>query len=184
MTSRGPYWCPKTILWELNSFLMQTLPFVPINLHRWSPREWKHSIEPFHTRARNYANFLGTKERTGFGTPTSHPPFHCHGTPQSMAVMTSCENTLLGVFSRHHGGHIGVPNQSCGSWTVFLCKCLNFVPIILYRCWSREWKGSIGAACCFWTTESRGSVVRVRWRKALLFPSSFSPQFFVSFRSQ
>ena len=42
MTSRRPYWCPKTmkrwpcwcpkpILWELNSFLMQTLPFVPMN---------------------------------------------------------------------------------------------------------------------------------------------------------
>ena len=57
MTSRRPYWCPKTvkrrpcwcpkpILWELNSFLMQTLSFVPINLHRCWPREWKHSI-PF-----------------------------------------------------------------------------------------------------------------------------------------
>ena len=54
-TSRRPYWCPKTmkrrpcwcpkpILWELNSFLMQTLSFVPINLHRCWPREWKHSI--------------------------------------------------------------------------------------------------------------------------------------------
>ena len=48
MTSRRPYWCPKTmkrrpcwcpkpVLWELNSFLMQTLSFVSINLHRcWS----------------------------------------------------------------------------------------------------------------------------------------------------
>ena len=55
MTSRRPYWCPKTMkrrpcwcpkptLWELNSFLMQTLSFVPINLHRCWPREWKHSI--------------------------------------------------------------------------------------------------------------------------------------------
>ena len=50
MTSRRPYWCPKTIkrrpcwcskpvLWELNSFLMQTLSFVPTNLHRCWPRE-------------------------------------------------------------------------------------------------------------------------------------------------
>ena len=42
MTSRRPYWCPKTmkrwpcwctelILWELNSFLMQTLSFAPMN---------------------------------------------------------------------------------------------------------------------------------------------------------
>ena len=55
MTSRRPHWCPKTkkrrpcwcpklVLWELNSFLMQTLSFVPINLHRYWPREWKHSI--------------------------------------------------------------------------------------------------------------------------------------------
>ena len=55
MTSRRAYWCPKTmkqrpcsypkpVLWEFNSFLMQTLSFVPINLHRCWPREWKHSI--------------------------------------------------------------------------------------------------------------------------------------------
>ena len=44
MTSRRPYWCPKPVLWELNSFLMQTLSFVPINLYRCWPREWKHSI--------------------------------------------------------------------------------------------------------------------------------------------
>ena len=50
MTSRRPYWCPKTmkrrlcwcpkpILRELNSFLMQMLSFVSINLHRCWPRE-------------------------------------------------------------------------------------------------------------------------------------------------
>ena len=41
---RGPCWCPKPILWELNTFLMQTLSFVSINLHRCWPHEWKHSI--------------------------------------------------------------------------------------------------------------------------------------------
>ena len=44
MTSRRPHCCPKPIHWGLNSFLMQTLSFVPINLHRCWPREWKHSI--------------------------------------------------------------------------------------------------------------------------------------------
>ena len=50
-----PYWCPKTmeqrpcwcakpVLWELSSFVMQTLSFVPITLHRCWPREWKHTI--------------------------------------------------------------------------------------------------------------------------------------------
>ena len=28
-----PRWCPKPVLWELNSFLMPTLSFVPTNLH-------------------------------------------------------------------------------------------------------------------------------------------------------
>ena len=30
MMLRRPCWCPKSILWELNSFLTQTLAFVPI----------------------------------------------------------------------------------------------------------------------------------------------------------
>ena len=57
MTSRRPYWCPKTmkrrpcwctkpILRELHSFLLQTLSFVPINLpRRYWPREWKRARE-------------------------------------------------------------------------------------------------------------------------------------------
>ena len=36
---RRPCWCPKPILWELNSFLMQTISFVPIHLHRCWPRK-------------------------------------------------------------------------------------------------------------------------------------------------
>ena len=44
---RRPCWCPKPVLWELNSFLMQMLSLVPKNLHRCWPREWKHSIRYF-----------------------------------------------------------------------------------------------------------------------------------------
>ena len=65
MTSRRPYWCPKTmkrrpcwcpkrVLWELNSFLMQTLSVIPINLHRFWPREWKHSIKQITNTYRNH----------------------------------------------------------------------------------------------------------------------------------
>ena len=43
-TKRRPCWFPKPVLWKLSFFLMQTLSFVPINLHRCWPREWKHSI--------------------------------------------------------------------------------------------------------------------------------------------
>ena len=70
MTSRRPYWCPKTmkrrpcwcpkpILWELNSFLMQTLSFVSINLHRCWPREWKHSIELTLRHSQSHENSPG-----------------------------------------------------------------------------------------------------------------------------
>ena len=41
---RRPCWCPKSVLWELNSVLMQTLSFVPVNLHKCWPRKWKRSI--------------------------------------------------------------------------------------------------------------------------------------------
>ena len=79
MTSRRPYWCPKTmkrrpcwcpkpILWELKCFLMQTLSFVSINLHRCWPREWKHSIaqkkEPWfyrNVKRKRFTLLLGNK---------------------------------------------------------------------------------------------------------------------------
>ena len=41
---RRPCWCPKPVLWELNSFLVETLSFVPINLYRCWSRERKRSI--------------------------------------------------------------------------------------------------------------------------------------------
>ena len=55
MTSRRPYWCPKTmkqrpcwspkaILWELSSFLMQTLSFVSINLLRCCMAAWVKTL--------------------------------------------------------------------------------------------------------------------------------------------
>ena len=48
MKSRRPYSCSKHVLRELNSFLMKTLSFVLIHLHRCRPREWKRSKERFH----------------------------------------------------------------------------------------------------------------------------------------
>ena len=78
MTSRRPYWCPKTmkqrpclclkpVLWELNSFLMQTLSFVPINLHRCWPREWKRSIE------HACSAFQGLHQTSNFSWDESNP---------------------------------------------------------------------------------------------------------------
>ena len=81
MTSRRPYWCSKTIkrrpcwctkqiLWELNSFLMKTLPFVLINLHRCWSREWKRSIIIIIIRSKFFFLFIGRE-------PTKWPANNC-----------------------------------------------------------------------------------------------------------
>ena len=55
MTSRRPYWCPKTmkrrpcwspksVLWELSSFLTQMLSFVSINLLRCCMATWVKTL--------------------------------------------------------------------------------------------------------------------------------------------
>ena len=195
MTSRRPYWCPramkrrpcwcpKTIPWELNSFLMQTLPFVPINLHRCWPHEWKYSIEPFHTRAQQLCKFSRNKRKDRICN-TNIPP----------TVSLSCDTTdvwrtwrpvktLFWAFSRDVTVAIMVSQNSPVGVELFSYVNDFFCSINLHRCWPREWKRSIVAAFCLWTTGSRGSVVRIRWRKTLLYPSSFSRRFFVSFRSQ
>ena len=86
MTSRRPYWCPKTmkrrpcwcpkpVLWELNSFLMQTRSFVPINLHICWPREWKHSIVKLWINFRALFTYaLPCEERIYLGRSKSAPP--------------------------------------------------------------------------------------------------------------
>ena len=44
MTSRRPYLCTKKILWELNSFHMLELSFIPSNLQSCWPCDWKRSM--------------------------------------------------------------------------------------------------------------------------------------------
>ena len=114
MTSRRPYWCPKTmkrrpcwcpkpVLWELNSFLMQTLSFVPINLHTCWPREWRHSIKCFQT--------------------TSRRPYWCPKTMKRRPCWC--------------------PKPVPWELNSFLMQTLSFVTIDLHICWPREWKHSI-----------------------------------------
>ena len=72
VTSRPPYWCPKPVRWELNSFLMQTLSFVPINLHRCWPREWKRSVREAYNRidflfTGSWADYWRWRKRGGEG---------------------------------------------------------------------------------------------------------------------
>ena len=109
MTSRRPYWCPKTmkrrpcwcpkpVLWELNSFLMQTLSFVPINLHRCWSRESKHSICTWNLhvneRITRFARATGNyenkqrnnndKNKQSVKAWLTRTSFHCQGKPKNI----------------------------------------------------------------------------------------------------
>ena len=91
MTSRRPYWCPKTIkrrpcwcskpiLWELHSFLVQTLSFVSINLHRCWPR-YLAITYPSPTQRKLCCTFCCWKRarfccKCGFLQPTSNKKMH------------------------------------------------------------------------------------------------------------
>ena len=102
MTSRQPYWCPKTmkrrpcwcpkrVLWELNSFLMQTLSFVPINLHILWPRERKHSIRFFNPIIPTQ-NFMQSHNPKGYlWYSTSHAYFQSQIWPRFFFKILSPE---------------------------------------------------------------------------------------------
>ena len=109
MTSRRPYWCPKTmkrrpcwcpkqILWEFNSFLMQTPSFLPIYLHRCWPREWKHSIERFLLGGQYLCKFIETKESVNIKIEfNSHRIGLEHQRGRRfivLAAVTSCKNAV------------------------------------------------------------------------------------------
>ena len=53
----------------------------------------------------NNSNIKILARPSPFFDPTSHQPY-----------------TQKSVFTWRHSGHVGVPNQSSGSWSLFLCK--------------------------------------------------------------
>ena len=79
---------------------------------------------------------------------------------------------LLCVFTWRHRNHICVPNLSCGSWTLLLCRTISFVPINLHGCWPREWKHRIYGA--------NNSLAR-EWRQSNYFAIFFWVLSFFSF---
>ena len=91
----------------------------------------------------NKRNFLHEKRvqspQDYFGTPT-WPPL--------IFVSTNClflHDVMAAIFvsQDNETATMFVPNHSCGSWTLFLCKRFSFVPINLHRCWPRKWKHRI-----------------------------------------
>ena len=60
-----------------------------------------------------------------------------------MSVFTRRHGFHIGVPKQWNGGHVAVPNQSCGSWTISYVNAF-FPSNNMHRCWSREWKRSIG----------------------------------------
>ena len=87
MTSRRPYWhpktmkrrpcwCPKPILWELNSFLIQALPFVPLN----SINAGNVSENVLYRMTRSLVNLKAESTRIRFDTniPILNSSSHTH----------------------------------------------------------------------------------------------------------
>ena len=56
---------------------------------------------------------------------------------------------------RRHGGHIGVPEKACGSWTLFLCKKISFVPLNFHRPRERIRSKNTLALSAGWTRSRR-----------------------------
>ena len=63
--------------------------------------------------------------------PCSPPP------PPPLPQKRNLRNIVQSVYTWRHGGHVSVPNQSSGSWT------LSFAPIILHWYYPCEQKGFI-----------------------------------------
>ena len=110
-----PCWCPKPILWKLNSFLTQTLSFVPINLHRRWPHEWKHSILKYlsytyslsmfvaNLRLGCYSLFSNPQNQLCLTSPPPPPPQHHHHHTTTAAPQILCKilfsNALMNIQS-------------------------------------------------------------------------------------
>ena len=54
--------------------------------------------------------------------------WHNPGTFYIWSVFTWRHGFHIGIPKQWNGGHVGVPNQSCGRWTIFLCK-----PFLLFQ---------------------------------------------------
>ena len=87
---RRPCYCPKPILWELNSFRMQTLSFVPINLHICWARKWKHSLY----RCKGYASEIAARPWSW-----SECQDRFFVTISAIIVRELCSNTAVNVTS-------------------------------------------------------------------------------------
>ena len=72
------------------------------------------------------------------------------------SVFTWRHRGHIGVLKQWHGGHIGVPDQSCGELNSFLMQTLSFVPLNLHWCWPREWKHAMREANSFWHSTTKG----------------------------
>ena len=126
MTSRRPYWCPKTmkrrpcwcpklVLWEMNSFLMQMISFVPKHLHRCWPREWKHSIPQQHTETKidAFVNLFQKKNVSFITEPQDD--FFCF-IPPSLAAKHEFKYIGIGLLWDFGGGGVLVLSQPLYLW--------------------------------------------------------------------
>ena len=75
-------WCPKPIFWKLNSFLTQTLTFVPINLHRyWTYTRVKSEIGNYYSMIRRVPGPCTIAKSLGTNLPRETPRGWINETP-------------------------------------------------------------------------------------------------------
>ena len=133
MTSRRPYWCPKTmkrrpcwcpkpVLWELNSFLMQTLSFVSIHLRRCRPREWKHSIQILQTAGLLY--FFLKNELKEFDKRSKHFLLSDHFIYPHSVISWHCMNIVRRKWVAHW-------NTSFPSMDLLSIRVAGFYEVLL-----------------------------------------------------
>ena len=100
--NRRPYWCAKQNLWNLNSFSMLTLSFVPMHLHGCWTRESKHSICTLHQGFFNEIFFL-EKEKT---TAPS-------GNMRTLKFKAQRTNAFFATVNQMFSGSSQPPTQYC-----------------------------------------------------------------------
>ena len=117
-----PCWCPKPILWELNSFLMQTLSFVSINLRRCRPREWKHSIQILQTAGLLY--FFLKNELKEFDKRSKHFLLSDHFIYSHSVISWHCMNIVRRKWVAHW-------NTSFPSMDLLSIRVAGFYEVLL-----------------------------------------------------
>ena len=84
---------------------------------------WVRENDVFIFRTQKTVNIKAELFGVKSSTNNSMSDFAWHGPGTFyMSVFTRRHGFHIGVPKQWNGGHVAVPNQSCGRWTIFFCK--------------------------------------------------------------